>query len=99
MSQDLDENTYPVLANKKMVSKGNLPEEGHLVIDVFKSGNDIVVQSTIAGTDPNDLDVSITENMVTIKGRRSTEEKIKTSDYYHRVLYWGSFSRSVILPE
>ena len=99
MSQDLDENTYPVLANKKMVSKGNLPEEGHLVIDVFKSGNDIVVQSTIAGTDPNDLDVSITENMVTIKGRRSTEEKIKTSDYYHRELYWGSFSRSVILPE
>ena len=73
-------------------------EEGHLTVDVFQSGNDIVVQSTIAGVDPNNIDVSITKDMVTIKGHRDTEENIKTADYYHRELYWGYFSRSIILP-
>ncbi len=78
--------------------KEPLPEEGHLTLDVFRSGNDIVVQSTIAGTSPDNIDISITKDMVTIRGSRHSEEKIKTSDYYHKELYWGSFSRSVILP-
>jgi len=82
----------------QLVSNQKNSEEGHLTVDVFQSGKDIVIQSTIAGTDPKDIDVSITKDMVTIKGVRSSEEKIKTSDYYHRELYWGSFSRSIILP-
>lgn len=73
-------------------------EEGHLTVDVFQSGKDIVIQSTIAGTDPKDIDVSITKDMVTIKGHRSSDEKTKSTDYYHRELYWGSFSRSILLP-
>ena len=73
-------------------------DEGHLTVDVFKRGDDIIIQSTIAGTDPNDMDISITKDMVTIKGHRKQEEKTKSSDYYHRELYWGSFSRSIILP-
>lgn len=82
----------------KLAAKKETQEEGHLTVDVFKSGNDIVIQSTLAGTDPGDLDVSITTNMVTIKGRREVNNETKTSDYYHRELYWGSFSRSIILP-
>ena len=74
-------------------------EEGHLTVDVFQSGRDIVIQSTIAGTDPKDIDVSITKDSVTIKGHRISDEKTKTSDYYHRELYWGAFSRSIILPD
>ena len=75
------------------------PEEGgHLTVDVFQSDNDIVIQSTIAGTDPGNIDISITKDMVTIRGRRDPEEKIKDPDYYHRELYWGPFSRSIILP-
>lgn len=73
-------------------------EEGYLTVDVFKDGQGIVVQSTVAGADPNDIDVSITKDMVTIKGARSPEDKIKPSDYFHRELYWGNFSRSIILP-
>lgn len=83
----------------QLAVKRGLSEEGHLTVDVFRSGNDIVVQSTIAGTDPKDIDVSITKDTVTIKGQRSSEEKTKTSDYYHRELYWGSFSRTIILPD
>ena len=93
MTSEFENNFEPILAIQK-----NPKEEGHLTVDVFRSGNDIIIQSTIAGTDPNDMDISITKDMVTIKGQRSTEEKIKSSDYYHRELYWGSFSRSIILP-
>ena len=73
-------------------------EDGHLTVDVFKSEDNMIVQSTIAGTAPEDIDVSITKEMVTIRGRRIQQEKVKTSDYYHQELYWGSFSRSIILP-
>lgn len=89
----MDPEFEPQLAVKKSAQ-----EEGHLTVDVFKSGNDIVVQSTIAGADSNNIDISITKDMVTIRGERLPGEKIKPSDYYHRELYWGSFSRSIILP-
>lgn len=82
----------------ELVAQKGSKEEGHLTVDVFQSGNNIVIQSTIAGADPNDIDVSITKDMVTIKGSRTQEEKIKSDNYYHRELYWGTFSRSIILP-
>ncbi len=83
-------------STKKAPPKQN---DGQLTIDVFQTEDDIVIQSTIAGVDPEkDLDISITTDMVTIKGTRSPEQKIKSSDYYYQELYWGPFSRSVILP-
>ncbi len=72
--------------------------EGHLTIDVFQTENNIVIQSTIAGASPEDIDISITKDMVTIKGQRKPEQEIRPSNYFHRELYWGSFSRAVILP-
>jgi len=59
----------------------------------------IVIKSTIAGVVADDIDVSITSDMITIKGKRVPDETIDASDYYHQELYWGPFSRSVILPE
>ncbi|KKS37749.1 MAG: hypothetical protein A3G49_05645 [Candidatus Sungbacteria bacterium RIFCSPLOWO2_12_FULL_41_11] len=73
--------------------------EGQLTVDIYDDGEKIVIQSTVAGVKPEDLDVSITNDMVTIKGRRRKQEEIKDDSYYYRELYWGSFSRSVILPE
>lgn len=92
-----DESIEVELAStKKAPPKQN---DGQLTIDVFQTEDDIVIQSTIAGVDPEkDLDISITTDMVTIKGTRSPEQKIKSSDYYYQELYWGPFSRSVILP-
>jgi HSP20 family protein len=52
----------------------------------------------VAGVKPEDLDVSITRDMVTIKGKRETERNVSDDDYYHRELYWGSFSRTIMLP-
>ncbi len=73
--------------------------EGSLTVDVFRQDGDIVIQSTIAGATAQDIDISILNDMVTIKGSRSPETKIRQSDYYYQELYWGPFSRSIILPE
>jgi HSP20 family protein len=72
--------------------------EGQLTIDVYQTDNDIVIKSTIAGVKPEDLDVSINNDMVTIRGERKNDEKIESENYYYQECYWGAFSRSVILP-
>ncbi|MDD2766641.1 MAG: Hsp20/alpha crystallin family protein [Candidatus Moranbacteria bacterium] len=72
--------------------------EGQLTIDVYQTENDIVIKSTIAGVKPEDLDVSINNDMVTIKGERKNEEDVENGNYYYQECYWGSFSRSVLLP-
>jgi HSP20 family protein len=72
--------------------------EGQLTIDVYQTENEIVIKSTIAGVKPEDLDVSINNDMVTIKGERSNEEQVDHGNYYYQECYWGSFSRSVLLP-
>lgn len=87
----------PTLAASKKTDKNNY--DGQLTVDVYQTENDIVVQSTIAGVDQNNMDISVTNDMVTIRGRRTVSEKIKPSDYYYQELFWGPFSRSIILPE
>ncbi len=85
----------------------NMPEEnfasadsseGQLTIDVYQTENDIVIKSTIAGVKPEDLDVSINNDMVSIRGERKNDEQVPEGNYYYQECYWGSFSRSVILP-
>lgn len=79
--------------------KGGMDEqEGQLTVDVYQTPEFIVVKSTIAGVKPDDLDVSITNDMVTIRGTRRHDEEVTEEDYFYRECYWGSFSRSIILP-
>lgn len=72
--------------------------EGQLTIDVYQTPSEIVIKTMVAGVKPEDLDISITRDMVTIKGKRETERFVKDEDYFHQELYWGSFSRTVMLP-
>ncbi|MBA3733403.1 Hsp20/alpha crystallin family protein [Patescibacteria group bacterium] len=74
------------------------PEEGQLTVDVYQTTSDIIIKSMVAGVKPEDLDIAITRDMVTIKGKRETERFIKDEDYFHQELYWGSFSRTIMLP-
>jgi HSP20 family protein len=73
-------------------------EDGQLTLDVYQTDKDIIIKSTIAGVKPEDLDISYNNGMVTIKGERKGEEKIDQQNYFYQELYWGGFSRSVILP-
>jgi len=72
--------------------------EGQLTIDVYQTESEIVIKSTIAGVKPEDLDVSISNDMITVRGERRKEEQIPEENYYYQECYWGPFSRSVILP-
>lgn len=73
-------------------------DDGQLTIDVYQTDNDVVVKSTIAGVKPEDLDVSINNDMIVIKGERRNEEAVREEDFYYQECYWGSFSRSIVLP-
>lgn len=74
-------------------------EEGQLTIDVYQTTDEMVIKSTIAGVKQDDLDITIATDMVTIQGTRRKDESISPEDYYYQELYWGAFSRSVILPQ
>ena len=75
-----------------------LSGEGQLMVDVYQTPTEIVIKSTVAGVNPEDIDISIVNDMITIKGRRVLDENIKNEDYFFQECYWGSFSRSIILP-
>ncbi len=74
-------------------------KDGELTVDVYQTADMIVIKAMIAGVRPEDLDISITRDMVTVKGKREEERIAKEDDYFMRELYWGSFSRSITLPE
>jgi len=74
-------------------------EEGQLAVDVFQTENEIIVQSTIAGVKAEDLDITIQNDMVSIKGERKRTIDVLSENYFYQECYWGPFSRSIILPE
>ncbi len=72
--------------------------EGRLSVDVYQVGDNLVVKSTIAGVKGEDLDITLNNDVITIRGRRSQEDKIETDNYFYQECYWGGFSRSIVLP-
>lgn len=72
--------------------------EGQLSVDVYSTDKEIVIKSTIAGVQVEDIDISINNDMLTIRGERKEETDERLEDYYYQECYWGSFSRSIILP-
>lgn len=74
-------------------------QEGELPVDMYQTGDAIVIRALVAGVSPTDLDIAITRDMVTIKGIREEIAEVGNDDYYHRELFWGGFSRTLLLPE
>lgn len=75
------------------------PQEGELPVDMYQTDDSIIIRALIAGVSPEDLDIAITRDMVTIKGERQEIQEAPDEDYYHRELFWGSFARTIVLPE
>ena len=73
--------------------------EGQLTVDVFQDDDHIYVQSAVAGVDPEALDVNITKEAVTIRGKREKIRSVEEDDYFYQECFWGSFSRSIVLPQ
>ena len=99
-SRDTDENDSEVVEVDTVVEEGIMAEEeeGQLAIDMFQTPTDIVIKTMVAGVKPEDLDISITRDMVTIHGRRLETQETAENDFFHRELYWGAFSRTIVLP-
>ena len=86
-------------ASQKPSALEESDEEAQLTVDVYQTPSEIVIKTMVAGVKPEDLDVLITRDSVTVRGKRMEDRTISTDEYFHRELYWGTFARTVNLPE
>ncbi len=77
------------------------PEEpgGELAVDVYQTPDAIVIKALVAGVQPATIDIALTREMLTISGQRQDEKEVEDDNYFQKELYWGSFSRTILLPE
>lgn len=73
--------------------------EAELAVDVYQTEGDIIVQTMVAGVKPEDLEISIARDMVTIKGSREESRNVDEENFFAKELYWGKFSRTISLPQ
>jgi HSP20 family protein len=74
-------------------------QEGELPVDMYQTNDAIIIKALVAGVSPTDLDISITRDMVTIRGVREEYQETNDDNYFHRELFWGGFTRTLVLPE
>ena len=103
MEDEEEENTkVEVQSDKKVTTNTWMEEENdeaELAVDVYQTPTDIVIQTMVAGVRNDDLDITIGRDMVTIKGKREEEQSIDEENYFTKELYWGKFSRTILLPQ
>ncbi len=72
--------------------------EGELLIDMYERSDALVIRSLVAGARPEDIEISLHNDMLTIRGKREEIEEIYENQFLYRECYWGKFSRTIILP-
>ena len=98
--EELDSHPNSKISLKpKTIAVEEEEEEAQLTVDVYQTPSEIIVKTMVAGVKPDDLDVSITRDSVTVRGTRSEDLTVSDDEYIHRELYWGTFARTVSLPE
>lgn len=80
------------------VGQARLAAVGQVALDIFEYDNYYILKAPIAGVRLADLDIEITDNILTIRGHRRQTDEIPDSQYYVRECFWGGFERSVTLP-
>lgn len=73
-------------------------DEAELAVDVYHTPAEIIIQTMVAGVRPDDLEVSIARDLITIRGKREEQRNIDDENYFGKELYWGKFSRTISLP-
>lgn len=71
---------------------------GQLAVDVFETDEELIIKARTAGVDRNDLDVSISDGILTISGTLSSGEESNVRNWHIQECYWGEFSRTLALP-
>jgi HSP20 family protein len=86
----------PVAVEEEWDEDDNVP--GQLAVDVYETSNKLIVKARTAGVDRNELDVSISDNQLTIKGTLNAGNEEGVENYFLQECYWGEFSRTIALP-
>jgi len=98
----ISQSTTPIASTKSQGSQTQTQdeEEGQLSVDVYQTPTEMVIIAPVAGTPPSDININITDDVITIKGFREIPNKefVKTNDPYMKECFWGKFSRSVVFP-
>lgn len=71
---------------------------GSLALDMYETDEDVVVKASVPGVDPDDLDIKVTGDTLTIRGETKAEEEIEEDNYVYRERRYGAFSRSIAIP-
>ncbi len=74
-------------------------EEAELAVDLYQTPTEIVVQTMVAGVRPEDLEISVLRDVLTISGKREESRIIDEENYFAKELYWGKFTRTISLPQ
>lgn len=72
-------------------------EEGKLGIDVVETKEELVIIAAMAGTAPENLELHLQNDLLTIRGERQMTLE-ESADYHHKEIFWGKFSRTIVLP-
>lgn len=97
-----EENDFKKITKKEKENSAWMEEENEeaeLTVDVYQTPSEIVVQTMVAGVKPDDLELTIARDMIIIKGKREEARIINEDNYFTKELYWGSFSRTILLPQ
>ncbi len=71
---------------------------GQLAVDVYETNDELVIKARTAGVNKDDLDVSISEGILTISGTLSSGDESEANNWHIQECYWGEFSRTLALP-
>ncbi|MBU1018467.1 MAG: Hsp20/alpha crystallin family protein [Patescibacteria group bacterium] len=88
----------PQIKTQKQTSPVKRSQDGQLSVDIFQTENEIIIISPIAGVNPDDVSITITDDVVTIKGERRNGTTVQKENCFIQECFWGSFSRSIVLP-
>lgn len=95
LGQERSEGDSP---QKGSTPKNLSPVVGHVTIDIYEQDNYYIIKSPLAGVHVGDIDIEISDNVVTIRGTRRQADTILEQHYHLQECFWGEFSRSVTLP-
>lgn len=100
---DLVAPSSPAPAPSTQPAEDNWEEEaddlmGQLAVDVFETEEELIIKARTAGVDRNDLDVSISDGILTISGTLSSGDETNVHNWHIQECYWGEFSRTLALP-
>lgn len=101
MDEEVEEKKKPATTSKKgsanWIEEEN--EEAELAVDLYQTPTEIIVQTMVAGVRPEDLEISVLRDVLTISGKREESRTIDEENYFAKELYWGRFSRTISLPQ